>query len=443
MALPPGSYDIALRRGAEHLPVFDQFTVTEGGRVDKTYRPRRWVDMRHLGWYSGDDHVHGRIVSDDDAGRLMAWIKAEDVHVANIVKMGDVYRTYFEQRGWGKDYRVTERDYVLSPGQECPRTPQIGHTLSMNTSGMVRDTDRYYLYDWVIDAVHAQGGLFGYAHVNSNNFHVDRDMSINVPKGKVDFGEILQFFRMGPELWYDFLNAGFKVTASAGSDVPWGGSVGEVRMYAFLGNEPFSADAWFEAVRRGRTFVTNGPMIEFHVDDALPGDEIRVDDRTRMLRVRARAWSHPERNLPKKLTIVRHGEVLREAVPAGPGSRELSLDFTVTADDGFWIAARVDTDDNSSAHTTPVYVTRPGLRFWKYGQVEELLNKRLGSLSEIEAVVAEALEMEKAGKLVGDHALQQLALQGPELLKRVAEARRYYEELRQVATKEKALRTAK
>src|SRR5690606_30613179 len=99
-------------------------------RVEKRYVLRRWVDMRKMGWYSGDDHVHCRILSSGDAERLMAWVQAEDIHVANIVKMGDINRTWFEQRGWGKAYRVVAGDVVLSPGQECPRTHQIGHTIS-------------------------------------------------------------------------------------------------------------------------------------------------------------------------------------------------------------------------------------------------------------------------------------------------------------------------
>ena len=117
--------------------------------------------------------------------------------------------------------------------------------------------------DWritleVFDAVHAQGGLTGYAHVNSGMFHVHRDMSLNVPRQKLDFVEILQFNQLGTDLYYDFLNLGCKLTASAGSDVPWGGTIGEVRAYAYLGEKEFTADNWFEAFGRGRTFTTSG-----------------------------------------------------------------------------------------------------------------------------------------------------------------------------------------
>jgi len=72
MAVPPGEWEIVVRRGLEHIPVFDSFTVASGGVAEKTYQPRRWVDMRTRGWYSGDDHIHCRILSDADAERLMA-----------------------------------------------------------------------------------------------------------------------------------------------------------------------------------------------------------------------------------------------------------------------------------------------------------------------------------------------------------------------------------
>jgi len=440
MSLPPGQYEITISRGVEHIPVIDSFTVESGKLVEKSYEPQRWVDMRKLGWYSGDDHVHAQIMSDEDADRMMAWVQATDIHVANIVKMGDMYRTWFEQRGFGPEYRVIDGDFVLSPGQECPRThDEIGHTLSMNTKEMVRDTDKYFLYDWVADKVHAQGGLWGYAHINSGIFHVHRDMTMNIPKGIADFAEVLQFQHLGTDLYYDFLNTGFKITASAGSDVPWGGNVGEVRVYAHIGEQKFSPDVWFDAVKRGRTFVSSGPMIEFFVEDALPGDEIVLNGQ-RKLRVRARSWGHPDRLVPTKLEVVLHGEVIKSVESTDLEDTELSLDFQQEAGNGFWIAARATANDGTSAHTTPVYVIREGLRFWKYDAVGQLIAKRLESLQEVEQLVADAKEKIATGGTAGDRRYQQLVAQGPELLKRVKEARNYYAELEKKATSESETR---
>jgi hypothetical protein len=440
MALAPGKWQIGVRRGVEHEVIFREVTILSGQTVEETFRPKRWVDMRKRGWWSGDDHVHCRILSDQDARQLMAWVQAEDIHLANIVKMGDIYRTYFEQRGFGPTYRVVDGEFVLTPGQECPRThDQIGHTLAMNITSMVRDTERYFLYDEVFDAVHAQGGLTGYAHVNSGLFHVHRDMSINVPRQKVDFVEILQFNNLGTDLYYEFLNLGCKLTASAGSDVPWGGTIGEVRAYACLGKKSFSADAWFKAFRQGRTFTTSGPMLEFRVDNALPGDELRFKS-DRKLHVHARAWGDPKRMAPVKLEIVRHGEMIRSAESGNPQRPEVELDFTVDAGYGCWLAARARGGDGTSAHTTPIYVVHEGLRFWKFEGLKALLDKRESSLVQIEQIVAEARRDEAEGKLENNRYRKQLALQGDVLLQRVALARKLYEELQRVAEAERAVR---
>jgi hypothetical protein len=442
MVLPAGEWEVTVRRGAEHVPAIETLTVPPNETVERTYRPRRWVDMRKLGWYSGDDHVHCQILGEADAERLMTWALAEDVHLLNVVKMGDIYRTWFEQRGFGKDFRVIRDDYILSPGQECPRThAEFGHTLAMNITSMIRDTDRYYLYDAVFDQVHAQGGLTGYAHAGWGGFHVHRDMSMNIPKGKVDFLELLQFADIDTDLYFEFLNLGFKVTASAGSDVPWGGTVGEVRIYAHTGTDgEFTADRWFEAVRNGRTFVTNGPMLEFRVNDALPGDELRLDG-DQPLRVRARAWGDPEATVPARLEIVRHGEVVKSVEASDGGSAELTLDFELDPGDGCWIAARAEGQDGTKAHTTPVYAVRPGLRFWKFDDVPALIEKRLASLDEIEALLKEYQAADAAGELETDRARKQFVVLGPEILERVEAARAIYRDLQATAEKEKSQRT--
>lgn len=53
---------------------------------------------------------------------------------------------------------------------------------------------------------------------------------------------------------------GFRLTAAAGSDFPWGSTIGEVRTLAYTGNN-FNADTWFAALKAGNTFVTNGPAL--------------------------------------------------------------------------------------------------------------------------------------------------------------------------------------
>ncbi len=428
MNLPPGKWEIVVQHGAEHSVVFDAFTLKPGERSEKTYRPKRWVNMPKKGWYSGDDHVHCQILSDQDAQNLMDYVVAEDIHLANVVKMGDIHRTFFQQRGFGKGYRVRKGHYVLSPGQEDPRThQQLGHTLAMNTRAFVRDTNKYYLYDLVFDEVHRQGGLSGHAHVNRDLFFVHRDMSLNIPRHKVDFAEILQFGKLGTDLYYEFLNLGYPLTASAGSDIPWGGTLGEVRVFAYLGEKTFSADNWFEAFRQGHTFVSNGPMLELEVEGARPGDHMELD-KDRPVRVRGRLMIDPDRGAGS-LDLIAHGEVINSVKASHDGQREIVMDVSVPVKGGVWLALKGTGANGSVAHTTPVYITRKGQRFWKRNEVESLIEKQLKRLGEIELIVSNARIAVGLGLSPALTEIHELAKEGDQLMERVRLAKGLYAEL--------------
>jgi len=117
------------------------------------------------------------------------------------------------------------------------------------------------------------------------------------------------------------------------------------------------------------------------------------------------------------------------------------VDFAVPAGNGFWVAAQAEGRDGARAHTTPVYVTRNGLRFWKYDSVEELIAKREASLAEIEHIVAEAQAGRNAeGKPDASRPVTELAEQGPALLKLVQDARQIYAGLRTPAEREADVR---
>lgn len=391
--LPAGKWRLAVARGIEYLPVFEEFVLEPGQTRNRSIALMRWVDMPRRGWYSGDGHVHHPRLKPENDELLLTWARAEDVHLLNILLMGDIEKTYFEQRSYGRPSRHQWGDYALVSGQEDPRAAikEQGHAIAVNITAPVRDTAKYHLFDFMFDGVHAQGGLVGYAHKAwASGWHRRArpeswptwDSTINVPRGKVDFFEILQFRRIGLEDFYDFLNLGYKLTASAGSDLPWGNTVGESRVYAYTGPS-FSVDSWFGAIKQGRTFVTNGPMLQLHADGAMPGDEVRVR-RNAGVRIRARAWAPESIGSPKLLDVVAHGRVIRSAQSAKSGANELRLDFRLPADESKWIAARVVSHNGAQAHTSPIYLLVDGKGFEDRRHLAALARKRLRVLDYIE-----------------------------------------------------------
>ncbi len=242
--VPEGRYTVIVGKGMEYSPITQTVEVKAGSTVAQKVAIKRWIDMPSRGWYSGDMHVHWARPTAAANPPLLRWTQAEDVHVASVLRMGDAKQTYFEQYGFGKPGQVVSGNYALVPGQEDPRTNIIGHTLHLKLQSPVRDTERYYLYDQLFDEVARQGGLNGYAHMQQPNalgFFVRRSMTLEVPRGKTDFFEICEFGNLGLETYYEFLNLGFPLSVAAGSDVPWGNTVGTSRVYAYTGKS-FSPD---------------------------------------------------------------------------------------------------------------------------------------------------------------------------------------------------------
>ena len=421
VSLPPGSYRVIAAKGPEYLPVDRTFELGPHTVKPQKLELTRWIDMSKRGWQSGDCHIHFTRASEAANQQLLLWTQAEDLRMGNILRMGDARLTYFEQYGFGKPGRFLHQRGALVPGQEDPRTGILGHTLNLNLQAPIRDAGRYYLYSPIFDEARRQGGLAGYAHVNNDNFLVHRDMTINVARGKVDFVEICEFGEVGTELLYEFLNLGFRLTVAGGSDVPWGRTVGDSRVYAFSGAK-FDPDLWFEAVRKGRTFVTTGPMLEFTVDGRLPGDQLQPA-RGQKLKIHAESRVGSSRVPLGRLEVVANGEVIGFSDPAG---KSAVLDLAVPADKSMWIAART-----TGAHTTPVYVVVEGRRHWNAPEAPALLEKRLHVLDEIEKTIDEnGAAVNQARRDPEWENVEAFRRGSQELRLMIAEARSVYQRLR-------------
>jgi hypothetical protein len=68
--------------------------------------------------------------------------------------------------------------------------------------------------------------------------------------------------------WYRYLNCGYLVPVVGGTDkMSADVAVGTVRTYAHLSSDqPFTYQAWKDAIRHRETFVTYGPLLEFMVE---------------------------------------------------------------------------------------------------------------------------------------------------------------------------------
>src|SRR5262249_13110442 len=136
----------------------------------------------------------------------------------------------------------------------------------------------------VADRARWQKGLVNYTHVAqaedwTKTPYAAKALPIDVALGKIDTLDINNSWAASVPLWYRLLNCGFRLPATAGTDVflnRIGSNLpGGDRVYVRL-DGPLSYRSWIAGLKAGRSFVTSGPMLSFTVDGKEPGAVLAV-----------------------------------------------------------------------------------------------------------------------------------------------------------------------
>ncbi|MEW5975855.1 MAG: CehA/McbA family metallohydrolase [Acidobacteriota bacterium] len=367
---------------------------------------KRWSSLSKSGWYSGDIHIHHIA---PQTCRLE--MEAEDLNVANILTSDF---TTDQDRFEGRVHAQSAGNHLIYVNQEF-RNHELGHLCLLNLKQLiqpVREVQPHHhpLHLSIYDRVHDQGGYASWAHFPS---WPAVECPLDVAMEKLDGLEILCqmeprefpiFMKQvvpelessdGLHLWYRFLNCGFRLTATAGTDKMTNFvTVGANRVFGQVEGD-FSYQGWIDALKAGRTFISNSPVLRFTVNGSPPGTTLAIQSGgSQVVEIEAVA----ESQLPyHHLEIVCNGQVVAEATPSGLRHHaRIRLEHPVRQ--SCWIAARAFEDIRSYrarnfpfttvhiergslhgnyfgtrrpetvfAHTSPVYVIRDQqpIRSWE------------------------------------------------------------------------------
>lgn len=382
--VPEGSYDLVVYKGPEYRIVHRKIKIEAGKTHSVNVKLKRWIDMPAMGWYSGDAHIH---IARPDASKnksILAYTQAEDIHVSNLLQVSNVASgDNYPQYAFGHAGHFVESNHALVSGQESPRSSHRGHSIGLNSSEYIWTKEDYFLYNSIAERIHEDGGLWGYAHLAIDAFNVRYGLALDVPFGIVDFVEILQMGMLNTNYLYDFLNLGYKLLPAAGSDYPFIHMAGSERIYAKLAGA-FSPQAWFDAWRGKRSFVSNGPVIEFTVNKDSEKVEFNLHRGDRV-NISARASVNPDIDNLAKLELVVHGNVVK-TVSSDNGAESLALDYDFQPHDSQWLAIRTYGKEQAVAHTAPVYLYVDGdPRFWNPSLAKDIAAKYIDVLNEFKS----------------------------------------------------------
>jgi len=374
VAVPEGRYRIEVVRGICHEPQAAELEIGAGARVhDVTLR--RLTDLRAAGWYAGNTHTHYNVDIEESVDERMRIVPpAEDVDVSVLSYLIRNRLPYASNRipiGRLPDY---SRDgTILDMGEECrnnfvskerPHNLGYGHCLFLRIPRLIEPVSTGQLSpggdapDYpTLSMLCAQARRLGGVTVWCHNGH-GMEAPVAAALGVADALNIADGFPVEYDWYYRFLNCGFHLPISTGTD--WW-EYDHNRVFARV-EGAFTYDSWLAGLRAGRTFVTNGPLLELTVNGEGPGASLRSVKR---VRVRARAISR----VPfERLEIVHDGAVVADRA-ASNGSEAL-LEWEAPVERSGWIAARTGGATRTRtgypvfAHTGPVYLraARPPAR---------------------------------------------------------------------------------
>jgi TolB protein len=307
ISMPNGNFHVDVVAGFDR-PIQPKIVTTASGTnrfVRIELKPKLRFAENAEEWISSDLHVHMNYggVYRNDRTNLRRQAAAEGVEVVNELAVNK------EQRFPDIQFLNFSVDNHKDPGPEIVQGQEF-HTSYWGHRGILRSKDHLLLPGYagypntaaaslypmdadVYDLAHAQGALVGAVHPFDSvpdpfakpAERITDELPVDVALGKLDYMEIVGFsdHKSTAEVWYKLLNLGFKLPAGAGTDAtanyaaPIRGQVGFDRVYVWTPGWPASLDVWMESLKQGRTFATNGPLLEFKLGGEMVGSELKLD----------------------------------------------------------------------------------------------------------------------------------------------------------------------
>jgi hypothetical protein len=380
MQLPPGAYTLIAERGLEYQPFRATIDTRAGAEKKILVALNRWIDMNRLSWYSGDLHNHRRpedmpllLLAEDLnlAPTLSDWIW-DDVQnstpptTTNAIRQVDATHVYSVldkeverlKNGPGAvdlvglRSRIPFEGYLLYP-------PNDTFAKQAHAQGAWVDAEKIVWRDAaaLVALGHVDFAGIVHNHFNRQDVETETDSWGMIPKDRPEFNTPAGMPLWAMEVYYRFLNCGFRLAVSAGSaSGVKAAPIGYNRVYVKV-NGPFDYEHWFRALKEGRSFATNGPVLFLTVDGAEPGGVLRFPEKSpRRVRIHAEASSL---NQMDRLEVLFKGKPIRTVT----GTGKLVADFSTEIAETGWFAARAFEKPDRAirfAHTSPVYAEFAG-----------------------------------------------------------------------------------
>ncbi len=404
LSVPAGKFTIDVVGGFEMKPLRRTIDVVANRteKVEAELLPLDFNQEHGRTWVASDLHVHMNYGGSyrNEPRHLIEQGESEGLQIISQLTVNKEQRFPDIQFADSSEEQEKDPDVLVIWGQEF-HTSYWGHRgvvglpkhLLLPGYAGYPNTAAASLYPMnadVYDMAHAQGALVGAVHPFDElpdpfakpAQKITDELPVDVALGKLDYMEIVGFsdHKSTAAVWYKLLNLGFRLPAGAGTDAttdyaaPIRGQVGFDRVYVWTPSWPTTFEWWINGLKAGRTFATNGPLVEFKLGGEMVGNELKFDAPQTAIPFSAKLRSIVPVD---HLEIVCNGKVAKDLKLEGERD---TADFsgTIPQNESGWCVLRAWADKAEYpvldkypyATTSPVYVTIAGKRTYSKEDAE-------------------------------------------------------------------------
>ena len=340
-----GKLVIEAHKGFEYWPSRQEVEIRENETANVTITLKPHADLAAKGWYNGSTHVHmnyGGNVHNTPENLLMT-ANAQGMHIVSSLVANKDNRIldwqYFRPGGrehpasnmaersllvfgeenrppfWGHTFYIGLRDHLISPFMTGYEGTGLDSLFPNNTE--------------LFRKARAQNAATGYVHafggeadpLSGKGIAGAKGYGVDVALGTIDALEWSAASRGSLIPLHHAWNNDFHITPVGGEDslanMQDNRPVGIIRTYAYLGSN-FTVAGWVDAIKKGNTFLTSGPVVEFQVNGKMPGDNVKLPA-PGVVSLQGQVWS----STPITLVRIYHNGRAWKDLPI-PGKTQIS-----------------------------------------------------------------------------------------------------------------------
>lgn len=294
--LPEGEYEYLVARGPEYATAEGTFEVFAGEELEFSPTLDRLADLASEGWWSGELHVHRpledmeliMLAEDLNVAPCITWwnernewtdkpLPADPVRQLGEAHFSDALGGEDERRGGAYLYFNLKRPLEISGAEkEYPSLLAFIEDAKEESPDVWIDIEKPFWWDVPVALAQGYGDSIGLAHNHMWMEGEYEDEAWGRPRGS-DYGMRFGNAVYTQDLYYHILNSGIRIPPSAGSaSGVMMSPVGYNRVYVNV-EGPFTYAKWWEGLREGKCFVTNGPLLRVQANGQLPGHVFATD----------------------------------------------------------------------------------------------------------------------------------------------------------------------